>query len=305
MSGNHEVMGTQGWRQFLTNRTEMLTSFDKARVHSAADEVETDHGRVAEAEFRKWLEEFLPKRFAVTSGYILSQGKSERDKLPHYDVIIYDQLESPVLWIKDNPDQSQAGLSKAIPCEYVNAVIEVKSTLDSTTASMVADHLYDLETLLSDVDNSAAKYKRYLPEDVVLLAVFFECRLQNPKEALNKLNRLIRLRGYMGGIVLRGTNQFADIAGQLNVVLPWPPEIAKPYEPDIVQSDPVDMDKKSVSHGKPHKTKNTRRLSTSLRWPFLADLDPRNVSDLTHKCILPTALFQMKKGIHNCSDPIR
>ena len=29
-----------------------------------------------------------------------------------------------------------------------------------------------------------------------------------------------------------------------------------------------------VSHGKPHKTKSRRRLSTSLRWPFLADLDP-------------------------------
>jgi len=29
-----------------------------------------------------------------------------------------------------------------------------------------------------------------------------------------------------------------------------------------------------VSHGKPHKTKSERRLSTSLRWPFLADLDP-------------------------------
>ena len=57
--------------------------------------------------------------------------------------------------------------------------------------------------------------------------------------------------------------------------------------------------------GKPHKTKSRRRLSTSLRWPFLADLFPRNVCDLTHKGILPAALFQVIKGIHNCSDPIR
>ena len=60
-----------------------------------------------------------------------------------------------------------------------------------------------------------------------------------------------------------------------------------------------------VSHGKPHETKIRRRLSTSLRWPFPADLDPRNVSDLTHKSIFPAALFQVIKGIHNCSDPIR
>jgi hypothetical protein len=53
-----------------------------------------------------------------------------------------------------------------------------------------------------------------------------------------------------------------------------------------------------VSHGKPRKNKSRRRLSTSLRWPFLADLDPRNVSDLTHKGILPAALFQVIKGIH-------
>jgi uncharacterized zinc-type alcohol dehydrogenase-like protein len=60
-----------------------------------------------------------------------------------------------------------------------------------------------------------------------------------------------------------------------------------------------------VSHGKPHETKIRRRLSTSLRWPFPADLYLRNVCDLTHKSILPAALFQVIKGIHNCSDPIR
>jgi hypothetical protein len=60
---------TQGWKQFLTARKEMLDAFDRAREKSSLHEVATYHGKVAEAEFRKWLGSFLPKRYGVTSGY--------------------------------------------------------------------------------------------------------------------------------------------------------------------------------------------------------------------------------------------
>ena len=49
--------------------------------------------KVAEAELRKWLSGFLPKRYGVTSGYIVSPGLKSAEKIPHFDVIIYDQLE--------------------------------------------------------------------------------------------------------------------------------------------------------------------------------------------------------------------
>ena len=52
----------------------MLDAYDKAREQARIHEVETYHGKVAEAEFRKWLAGFLPKRYAVTSGYIVSPG---------------------------------------------------------------------------------------------------------------------------------------------------------------------------------------------------------------------------------------
>lgn len=209
-------------------------------MHAAADEVETDHGRVAEAQFRKWLTEFLPKRFGVTSGYILSQGKSEEEKLPHYDVIIYDQLESPVLWLKDNPDQSHAGLTRAIPCEYVRAIIEVKSAFNSTTASQAVEHLNDLKSLLTNVDGPNTRYSRYLPEKVVLTTVFFESRIQNAKEALNKLNAIIKLRGYIGGIILRGSGQPDDFAGSLEAVRALPSEFVSDDQHTLVQSEPID-----------------------------------------------------------------
>jgi hypothetical protein len=69
----------QGWKQFLTARDIMLAAYDKARVHSSKRQVQTEHGNVAEAEFRKWLIDFLPKRYGVTSGYVISQGLPNSD----------------------------------------------------------------------------------------------------------------------------------------------------------------------------------------------------------------------------------
>ncbi|MBN1235919.1 MAG: hypothetical protein JW999_07715, partial [Methanotrichaceae archaeon] len=46
---------------------------------------------------------------------------------------------------------------------------------------------------------------------------------------------------------------------------------------EILSKNLAEITKKwflAVSHGKPHKNKSERRLSTSLRWPFPADLDP-------------------------------
>ena len=87
----------QGWKQFLTSRAEMLDAFDRAREKAKSHEVETFHGEVAEAELRKWLTSFLPKRYGVTSGYIVSAGLKSSEKKPHFDVVIYDQLEAPCL----------------------------------------------------------------------------------------------------------------------------------------------------------------------------------------------------------------
>src|SRR5438128_1692670 len=118
---------SQCWRQFLTARQEMLDAFDRARHKAASHEVETYHGKVAEAEFRKWLTDFLPKKYGVTSGYIVSPGLKSTEKTPHFDIIIYDQLESPILWVEGDPDVSLQGRVRALPVEYVRAVLEVKS----------------------------------------------------------------------------------------------------------------------------------------------------------------------------------
>lgn len=56
----------QGTKQMLTSREEILDAVDRARKKAQSHEFPAYHGNVAEAAFRKWLSEFLPKRYGVT-----------------------------------------------------------------------------------------------------------------------------------------------------------------------------------------------------------------------------------------------
>lgn len=207
----------QGWKQFLTSKREMLDAYDRARKQSESHEVATYHGKCAEAELRKWLLNFLPKRYGVTSGYIVSPGLKSTQKTPHYDVIIYDQLESPVLWVEGSPDASPQGKSHAIPVEHVRCVLEVKANLSSTSSKEAMEHLKDLLPLLSGTDNPSDKYKLHLSPNFWCGLVFFNLKKENQfsEAALSKLIAGINLRGFFGGVVLRGEGHQKDDTGRL------------------------------------------------------------------------------------------
>jgi len=211
---------SQGWSQFLTARKEMLDAFDQAREKTRTHEVETFHGRVAEAEFRKWLSAFLPKRYGVTSGYIVSSGLKSTDKTPHYDVIIYDQLESPVLWVEDYPDVSSQGRSLAIPVEYVKGVLEVKSTFSSTTVGEAIEHLKDLLPLMGGPDEPSERYKLHLAPTFSCGLVFFDLKSdsQYSETALSKIISGMELRGFFGGVILRGEGHTKPVTGRLSLL---------------------------------------------------------------------------------------
>jgi hypothetical protein len=210
---------SQGWQQILTARREMLDAYDRAREQARSHEVETYHGNVAEAVCRRWLADFLPKRYGVTSGYVVSPGLSSRDKTPHFDVIIYDQLESPILWIEDNPDSSSQGRSLAIPVEYVRAILEVKAAFSAKTVRDSLDHLRDLSLLLQHVDDPADRYKIHLPSTFCCGSIFFELRQSeaNSEAALLALIGGVGLRGYFGGVILRGEGHTLPYTGRLSL----------------------------------------------------------------------------------------
>jgi len=211
----------QIWKQFLMARSEMLHAYDSAKSKGFKRSVRTDHGRVAEAEFRKWLTTFLPKKYGVTSGYIISQGTPKDEFLVHYDVIIYEQLEAPILWVDENPDYSEQGRSLAIPVEYVRGVIEVKSAFNKTTSTDAINHLAKLKPLMQKIDLPQQPIKLYLPKEFFCATVFFELRKEQEKDfaVLDTLLNGTDLRGFYGGFILRSETLDEYYSGKLSIVL--------------------------------------------------------------------------------------
>lgn len=209
----------QGWKQFLTSRKEMLDAYDRAREKAKAHQVETFHGKVAEAELRKWLSGFLPKRYGVTSGYIVSPGLKNTEKTPHFDVIIYDQLESPVLWAEDYSDVSASGRSLAIPVEHVRCVLEVKAGFSVKSVGEAIEHLTDLLPLMGGPDEPQEKYKLHLPPTFSCGLVFFELRKEHQfsESAMNRIVEARQLRGFFGGVILRGEEHTKEVTGELSL----------------------------------------------------------------------------------------
>jgi len=211
---------SQGWRQFLTSRHEILDAYDRAKERAKSHEVETHHGRVAEAQLRTWLSGFLPKKYGVTSGYIVSPGLRHDQKTPHYDVIVYDSQNSPVLWIEGDPDRSEQGRSIAIPVEHVQCVLEVKSRFSSSTTANAIEHLKDLQPLMGGVDDPKERYKLHLPSTFVCGLIFFELRKEDEfsSAALSRIIDGIGLRGFFGGLILRGHAHDKPVCGRIHML---------------------------------------------------------------------------------------
>jgi hypothetical protein len=211
---------SQGWRQILTARKAILDAYDNARQLAKGRKVETSHGNTFEAAFRKWLQEFLPKRYGVTSGFVVSSGQKSGIKTPHFDVIIYDQLNSPVLWIEGNPDASPQGRPRAIPVEYVCAVLEVKSSFSSVNVKRAIEHLADLSPLLGGLDLPTDRYKLHLPPTFRCGLLFGEAHptAMHSEAALKAVIAGACLRGFFGGLILRAEGDNAPRSGRIELL---------------------------------------------------------------------------------------
>ena len=150
----------------------------------------------------------------------MSPGLKSTQRTPHFDVIIYDQLESPVLWVDDSPDVSPQGQSLAIPVEHVRCVLEVKANLSSTSAEKAIEHLKDLLPLMVGIDEPGEKYKLHLTSTFCCGLVFFNLKQEHQfsEAALSKLIAGIELRGFFGGIILRGEGRQKGDTGKLSLL---------------------------------------------------------------------------------------
>lgn len=189
---------------FFAERDRLLSDYDKARKQTSDDAVKTAHGNVAESLTRRWLSSFLPKRFGVCKGFMITTNLSFEGPLDEWDILIYDAIESPVSYTREGADGEQR---RAIPVEHVRAVIEVKATLTPSMAKLATGKLAMLRQYCGI--NSDSAYPQYLTHPFVCAAVFFETRLNNPSEygrALKELTRIYQERPIiplMGALVLR------------------------------------------------------------------------------------------------------
>src|SRR5207302_5250098 len=142
----------------------------------------------------------------------VSQGVGDEILLPHFEVVIYDQLESPVLWVESDSGLPLEKRPRAVPAEHVRAVLEVKSSLEASSALDALRHLDHLAPLLAGADPPNERYKKYLPPNFLSGVVFFELRKKHEfsRAALNNLVPRKVIRGYFGGIVLRGEGLVPD-----------------------------------------------------------------------------------------------
>jgi hypothetical protein len=204
----------------------MLDEYRRAFEHSQNLPVHTAHGPIAEALFRSWLESFLPKKYGVTSGYVRGQRLSTAYDYAHFDVIIYDQINSPFLWTEVTPDKSTAGTSRIIPAEYVRAVLEVKANLTDKSVELGFVKLAQLRPFANGVDPPGELYPTFLPRDAVVGLVFFEVRnsAANSK-VLDAVRDFDLPRPLYGIVVLSGEGREPDDTAIIRLTVSQEPQL--------------------------------------------------------------------------------
>ena len=193
-------------------RTKLLQEYDAAVAQAADDPVRTEHGVSCEAHFRSFLEQFLPRKYGVTKGYIITPDLGYAGPLEEWDIIIYDAMEAPVLFVRRNRDENERAGKRGIPVEYVRGVVEVKATFNKAMAEKATEKLLKLRQF-QKMEDSPPKYgQTHLPFGFRAFAVFFETKVKNRKEYADALGALAPfwqtdpLLQFCRALIIRGQN---------------------------------------------------------------------------------------------------
>jgi Domain of unknown function (DUF6602) len=227
-----------GVAAFQAERLELLARYDVEKARNVDEAVRTSHGVEAECILREWLDRFLPKRFAVAKGWIITTRLDYDGPQEEWDIIVYDALNSPVLFASG--PAGSAGQKRAIPVEHVRAVVEVKATLNPSLAKQSATKLERLVEHIGVED--APNYPKYLKAPFCCCSVFFETAVDSLTKYRRALNEIAAPIGnhdtfpFLGSLVLRSRAKYAnpDHSGYLKV---WGSEEPVP----IFRSDNFEM----------------------------------------------------------------
>lgn len=87
---------------------------------------------------------------------------------------------------------------------------------------------------MSGIDSPDERYKMYLPADFLCGIVFFELRKEDEfdKAALNSMVNGILLRGFRGGVILRGEGHSRQVTGKIDLLRSETPMVSTIERPD-------------------------------------------------------------------------
>ncbi len=191
-------------------RSKLLADYDTAVKQGADDPIKTAHGVSCEAHFRTFLEQFLPKKYGVTKGYIITPNLDYAGPLEEWDVIIYDSQESPVLFVRRTKEESLSAGERGIPVEFVRGVIEVKATFNKAMATQVTRKLLKLRSFQATKPPYPGARPSSLPSEFRAAAVFFETKVSDAKEYADALGALAPFwqkdpfMQFIGALIIRG-----------------------------------------------------------------------------------------------------
>ncbi len=231
----------------LAERAKMLGLYDSAKAQAADDPVKVEHGNVAEEIFRNYLRRFLPKKYGVAKGHILTRDLTYAGPLEEWDVIIYDILESPILYVRDDAGGTPR---LGIPAQYVKAVVEVKATLTQSSVESVTQKLLKLEQFKRIPGNDRERRADFFPWGFFSWAVFFETATRNRADYIKCLNKLQPLgihkfTQFEGAMVLRSQNDphasgviSSMMTGQERPSILFEDERFEASDPELYKSSP-------------------------------------------------------------------
>jgi len=202
-----------GFKPLHAERKKLLSEYDILKEQLDNDPVKIEHGIKGEAHFRSFLEQFLPKKFGVTKGYIITTDLEYKGSLEEWDIIIYDALESPVLFVRKNEDNTNNSAKRGIPVEYVRAVIEIKASFNVKSAKATTNKLLKLRQFIKENRTDNMSINNALKHPFVTFAVFYETNVKNKSQYLEALKQLTPfwqknpLVQFAGGLILRGQNR--------------------------------------------------------------------------------------------------
>lgn len=127
-----------------------------------------EQGLANEQVVRSILANFLPARYGVGKGKLINAAG---EMSPHCDLIIYDALTCPRLFVDEN-------LNQIIPAEGVYAVLEVKTTLTKGILEKAFEHLSAIYAINPrPTVLSTNKLVDYRPPNLEILALNYSGKL--------------------------------------------------------------------------------------------------------------------------------